>query len=322
MVLSRTDETELLTALHEGPHEEPRWATFLNRLLRRTGADHVWFLLRQGHVPAPLSARYSAGRPGRRAASHPDRLAALDAVAYYRLRPGRVYDAEELLDPTNSHGDRFRADVMERIGACSARFMRVTEAGGASAWLMLTRAAGDFSAADAALVSALAPHLTIALKTLLTIEQEQFRARTGTMILDRAGIGWLAIGEDQRVIDGTSFGRELRELEDSTYWLAVEPSATPPDAADLPARIKLARRAPALGHEHAAAFRRMFELSENEARLAVRIASGQSLAAAATALGLTIETGRSYSKSLFTKTGTRGQADLVRLLLTSIAPLA
>ncbi len=39
-------------------------------------------------------------------------------------------------------------------------------------------------------------------------------------------------------------------------------------------------------------------------------------------LHLTLETARNYSKRLYAKTGTRGQADLVRLVLTNVAMLA
>ncbi|WP_109806108.1 helix-turn-helix transcriptional regulator [Sphingosinithalassobacter portus] len=56
----------------------------------------------------------------------------------------------------------------------------------------------------------------------------------------------------------------------------------------------------------------MFGLLPSEARLAVALATGRSLSEAAGALGLTIETARNYSKKIYAKTGTRGQADLVR----------
>ena len=42
----------------------------------------------------------------------------------------------------------------------------------------------------------------------------------------------------------------------------------------------------------------------------------------AEAFGLTEHTDRTYSKQIFAKTGARRQADLVRLILTSVATLA
>lgn len=63
----------------------------------------------------------------------------------------------------------------------------------------------------------------------------------------------------------------------------------------------------------------LFGLSRSEARLAEAIAGGASLEEAARACGLTRETARTYSKRIFAKTGARGQADLVRLVLTRLA---
>jgi DNA-binding CsgD family transcriptional regulator len=62
-------------------------------------------------------------------------------------------------------------------------------------------------------------------------------------------------------------------------------------------------------------------LSRMEARLAWALCQGSSLNEAAEELGLTRETARNYSKRIYTKVGARGQADLVRLILTGIAPL-
>ncbi|MET0587942.1 MAG: LuxR family transcriptional regulator, partial [Novosphingobium sp.] len=39
-------------------------------------------------------------------------------------------------------------------------------------------------------------------------------------------------------------------------------------------------------------------------------------------LQLTQETARNYSKRIYAKTGANGQADLVRLMLTGLAPFA
>lgn len=61
----------------------------------------------------------------------------------------------------------------------------------------------------------------------------------------------------------------------------------------------------------------LFGLLPSEARLASALASGRSLVDAAEQMGLTIETVRNYSKKIFAKTGTRGQADLVRSVLAN-----
>jgi DNA-binding CsgD family transcriptional regulator len=68
---------------------------------------------------------------------------------------------------------------------------------------------------------------------------------------------------------------------------------------------------PAPGKE---TLRAAFGLTAAEARLASRIAVGQGLGNAANALGIARETARSQLKSVFAKTGTSRQAELVALL--------
>jgi DNA-binding CsgD family transcriptional regulator len=66
----------------------------------------------------------------------------------------------------------------------------------------------------------------------------------------------------------------------------------------------------------------LFGLLPSEARLALLISQGASLAEAADKLAITLETARSYSKRIYAKMGVRGQADLVRSILTSVLTLA
>jgi DNA-binding CsgD family transcriptional regulator len=62
----------------------------------------------------------------------------------------------------------------------------------------------------------------------------------------------------------------------------------------------------------------LFGLLPSEARLAWAIAQGRTIAQAAEELGLTIETARNYSKKIYSKTGTGGRAELMRLIFTSV----
>jgi len=66
----------------------------------------------------------------------------------------------------------------------------------------------------------------------------------------------------------------------------------------------------------------LFGLLPSEARLAWAMAQGLSISEAAQELGLSVETARNYSKKIYAKTGSRGQAELVRTLLTSVLALA
>jgi DNA-binding CsgD family transcriptional regulator len=92
-----------------------------------------------------------------------------------------------------------------------------------------------------------------------------------------------------------------------------------------------AHRSPSNGHavavvfvsdpEHAPAIdtgmlRQWFGLTPAEARLAVVLAQGHSLAEALDRLGVGVNTARTQLKTIFGKTGTNRQAELVRLLLS------
>lgn len=66
----------------------------------------------------------------------------------------------------------------------------------------------------------------------------------------------------------------------------------------------------------------LFDLSPAEARLAQLLADGLSIEEAALQLGVARNTVRSQLQSVFAKTGTNRQGDLVRLLLSSAATLA
>lgn len=72
----------------------------------------------------------------------------------------------------------------------------------------------------------------------------------------------------------------------------------------------------------AAVLRDQFGLSPREAALAEKLSRGEVIVEAGQQLHLTAETARNYSKRIYARTGTRGQADLVRLILTGLAPLA
>ena len=65
--------------------------------------------------------------------------------------------------------------------------------------------------------------------------------------------------------------------------------------------------------------RRLFFLSEAEAELTVALCSGKSLDAVASERGVSVHTTRAQLKSIFNKTGTKRQADLMSLVLTSPA---
>lgn len=66
----------------------------------------------------------------------------------------------------------------------------------------------------------------------------------------------------------------------------------------------------------------LFGLTPSEARLALALCRGRSLTEAAGELGLKVETARSYSKAIYSKTGVKGMHDLVRVIMGSVLALA
>lgn len=60
---------------------------------------------------------------------------------------------------------------------------------------------------------------------------------------------------------------------------------------------------------------RLYGLTRAETRIADGLLQGSDLRETAESLGVSYHTARSQSKSIYAKTGTRGQADLMRLLL-------
>lgn len=72
----------------------------------------------------------------------------------------------------------------------------------------------------------------------------------------------------------------------------------------------------------AAVLQDQFHLSAREAALAQKLSRGESIVESGRALRLTDETARNYSKRIYARTGSRGAPDLVRTILTGLAPLA
>ncbi|HTU11605.1 MAG TPA: helix-turn-helix transcriptional regulator [Allosphingosinicella sp.] len=208
--MTRQDETDLLTAVHDGPFEQPLWATFLERLRRRVRANYAGLIFRRPNQPdslielfagtsppAALKQVYGAGDAGR------------NPLPYFELREGRVYASGELLDPGLASHRAFIEDMLEPSGMSRFRLVRIGEPGGVSAWLSIARDAPDFSAGDGALLSALVPHLTRALRAYVAIERERFRADVAAGAMQRLGFGWLSFDAEGRILDSSPHADRL-----------------------------------------------------------------------------------------------------------------
>lgn len=71
----------------------------------------------------------------------------------------------------------------------------------------------------------------------------------------------------------------------------------------------------------ALALRELFGLTAAEARFAVALAEGAAVEEIASRLGISMNTARTHLKAILAKTGTNRQAQLVAVLLRSVATL-
>jgi DNA-binding CsgD family transcriptional regulator len=278
------------------------------------------------------------------------------------MRTGRVYTLGEMLDfdaPARLSAQRTALGQM-RIN--HARAVRIGSPGSGEAWLLLTREREDLGAADSALLAALAPHLAAALRVRAALGLAEARAAMAESTLALLGAGEIAFTsggqvlaadrEAERLLAFTAEPGPLRRLQllpeptraleaactalagaapHARRLIALGPrhillrpaTPAPASAASAPAVIGLVRAEAAIMSAAAPEILAAAHgLSPREAALAVALAQGETILAAGQRLGLTRETARNYSKRLYAKTGTSGQAQLVRLVLTGLAPLA
>ncbi|CDO37677.1 helix-turn-helix transcriptional regulator [Novosphingobium sp. KN65.2] len=210
MALTSTDETDLILPLFTGMRENPRFATFLERLRRRTDANHIGLIHRTHDWAGKREATYFAGEDLRRRAvetGSPDPFET-DHALFEQLRPNRVYSLSELVehDPVARAA---RARRMANLGLADERIVRITDGETFTAWLMLARSK-PCSAADSALLSNLAPYVAIALGNLVAAERDRLLARINSLSLTRAGRGWMTFDREQRLT--------AIDPETASYW--------------------------------------------------------------------------------------------------------
>ena len=359
MTLTPTDESNLLLPLFEGIFETPVWETFLKRLIQRTGAQRVRLTVRNVAAPdqPPLRRRVVADRW---AAKDPGEPEPFDASVYSALRPNRVYSFDEVRGFEAGATRKRQGDVLTASGIGDARLIRVAGRGELNAWLVLLHERPAFGAADSALLASLAPAIAAAVQIFASIGQMRLRLGAAEDSLALLGIGQAVLDSNGRMLVADALGtatlpldfasaaqhttvpaelaraaadlagavpaeRRTAELGDGSQHFAIlRPVAHDPAAPPHPAAAIASIRSPRpldrrAAHEAVAA---CFGLSAREAALAVLIADGRSIIEAGSELRLTLETARNYSKRIYAKTGAAGQADLVRLVLSGLAPLA
>jgi len=203
MKLPVQDENDLLTAIYDGPYEQPLWSTFLERLRRRVRADYAGILFRPSDLdPGTIIELFTGKRfPPEVRKLYQEGAYKRDPLLNFDLRPERVYALSEMLDAQNPLHNAYRRDILIPAGVRTMRIVKVVEPGGLAAWLNIIRDEPDFSAADSALLSALAQHLRRALRNYVSIERERFRSSVANQAIKRLNFGWISLGAEGQIIE-------------------------------------------------------------------------------------------------------------------------
>jgi DNA-binding CsgD family transcriptional regulator len=363
------NESDLLSAVYDGPFEQPMWQTFLDRLRQRTRADYAGIFFRPPGRPMDSAIELFSGRPtaDRLRQFYRDDAYNRDSIFDFLLREERVYTLAELILPKDTAHRAFVRDILEPIGVRAMRIVRVTEAGGITAWLSITKSQGDFASSDSALLSSIAADFRRALRGYAEIERQKVSGRIAVEMLERLNFGWISldangilVGESPEAAKLLQHGAGLHRTRSGRLMAAdphvdrqlsaairslgrgetrrphalnvcidpwvdllltsakVDPNTSLPGPAII-VYIQGDNRSLANRYDQIA---ELFGLLPSEARFALALSRGQSIAEAAESLGITMETARNYSKKVYAKMGARGQADVIRFILTSALALA
>ena len=202
---------DLLPPLLDGVFEDPPWGRFLDRLRQETQADYAALTFRPPGKPLNQVVHLYSG-----AASPPlvsqlyhEHLYETDPLPYYNLAEGRAYALHEMLRAGEPEHDSYYRNLLVPSGMNAMRMMRVKEASGVNGWLNITRRSGDFSAADDALLHALAPYLRGALRNFVALEHERFNAAMANDAISRLAFGWFTLDAGLHVLDCDRQGEAL-----------------------------------------------------------------------------------------------------------------
>jgi DNA-binding CsgD family transcriptional regulator len=150
------------------------------------------------------------------------------------------------------------------------------------------------------------------------------RSRSGKLVANRPEIS-REIDEAIREMAGNSQGRPRAIVLSREPWLdmlLVPSSVRTGTTRPAPALVAYVHADKSSSADRVDQLGQMFDLIPCEARLALALSRGMSIAEAAVELGLTLESARTYSKRIYAKTGARGQADLVRFIHRSVLAIA
>lgn len=203
----RSLDADLLALLHEGMFDQPLWHRFLDRLRARTGAASAELLIQPADEGGVVEIRANEGlsRPNPRFLMQ---AYAANPRSYRGMRENRVYSPADLIDD----GDLDQLALLETIERSgqlgTMRMVRVAEPGGVEAWLGC--GGGKMTGpAVGALLTMLAPHLRIALRSFVALERERSRSSIASDAIDRLNFGWMTLDARGCIIDMTPHVEKL-----------------------------------------------------------------------------------------------------------------
>lgn len=202
----RFDDSGLLAALHQGVFEQPLWCGFLKKLRNVSGAPYVSLALK------PLKEeRVVELFAGSSTSLYLDQLLADQHVVdrpMQRMRDSRIYTLEELLDPVNRSLQPLRQMLGAKLEISNMRSVRVTDPSGMSAWLSCA-GGREVRSSVSAVLTALVPHLSIALRCFAALQRERFHSAATTEARGRLNSGWLALDARCRIVEMTPHLEQL-----------------------------------------------------------------------------------------------------------------
>ena len=194
-------ETELLVPLHEGMFEMPMWDTFLKRLKQAAGCDIATLLLLASDSTSAIQLSSVTRAPSPKLQTlFDEKYAGTEPLQSRTMREGRIYGLEELLEIGGSKQREFRDDVLLPIGITHMQSVRIADPSGLNAWLVLS-AREEIRPSSSTLLTALLPHLRVALRVLARLEQENARASMTAGAFSHIDFGWIAVDRRCRVVD-------------------------------------------------------------------------------------------------------------------------
>src|SRR3546814_18596333 len=91
------------------------------------------------------------------------------------MRAARVYTLDELIEPKDAALQPYRREWLDPLRITAFRSVRVAEASGMDAWLSCA-GGREVGPAFGALLTALVPHLRLALRSFVAFERETVRS--------------------------------------------------------------------------------------------------------------------------------------------------